>query len=314
MTGAPLPPGADCVVRFEDTDEYERRQRDIKKSNINVLYEEKTGANIRMAGADIPRGTLALSSGTVIGPGDNGVLAALGFNSIKVFRRPVVAIIATGEELASQKAFLHGYRIYNGNSYGLASQVVRCGGIPQILGIARDNKASIVARLRRGIEADVVITTGGISMGDYDLVKDVLAEMGRVIFWQVDMTPGKSMAFAIIQNIPHFALPGSPPANMISFEVLVRPAIQKMMGKSRLEPCLIEAIAEGPIENRRSNRRFVWVSLEKRDGYYFAIPTGSKVKGTLNSIPLAGGIAVISEETRKVEKGDMIKIIPLEWR
>ena len=100
MTGAPLPPGADCVVRFEDTDEYERRQNEINKSNISVLYEEKTGANVRMAGADIPRGTLAVSSGTVIGPGDNGVLAALGFNSVRVFRRPVVAVIATGEELA----------------------------------------------------------------------------------------------------------------------------------------------------------------------------------------------------------------------
>jgi molybdopterin molybdotransferase len=314
MTGAPLPPGADCVVRFEDTDEYERRQDHSKTLEIAIRREEKTGVNVKVAGEDIPRGTTLVSRGTSIGPGENGVLAALGYKKVKVFRRPVVAIIATGEELTHLGSFLRSSRIFNGNSYGLASQVVRSGGIPRILGIARDNKLSIITRLCQGVKADIVITTGGISMGDYDLVKDALAEIGKVIFWQIDMTPGKSVAFGMIQNKPHFALPGGPPANMISFEVLVRPAILKMMGKTQLNPSVFEAIAEEPIENRRSNRRFVWVSLEKRNGCFYASPTSLKVKGILNSIPLAEGIAVISEEVRRVERGDKLKIIPLDWR
>jgi len=314
MTGAPLPPDADCVVRFEDTDEYERRKNHNTTLKIAIKCGEKAGANVKRTGGDIPRNTIIVSKGTIIGPGENGVLAAMGFTKVKVFRKPLVAIIATGEELTSQGSLLRSSHIYNGNSYGLASQVVSSGGIPKILGIARDNKSSIITRLSQGIKADIVITTGGISMGDYDLVKDALSEIGKVIFWQIDMTPGKSVAFGMIQNKPHFALPGGPPANMISFEVLVRPAILKMMGRLALKPNVIVAIAEEPIENRRSNRRFVWVSLENRNGCFYASPTSLKVKGILNSIPLAKGLAVISEEVKRVEKGDTLKIIPLEWR
>jgi molybdopterin molybdotransferase len=316
MTGAPLPPGADCVVQFEDTDEAlrDRNETGAGRTEIGIQKEEKTGANILPAGGQIPKGSSVIARGRIVGPGEINLLASLGQTRVKVVRRPVAAIIATGQELVSPGRTLVKPQIYVGNSSAIAAQVVKCGGIPRILGIARDNKASIIAKIRRASSADLIITTGGVSRGDRDLVKDILATLGTVVFRQVGMTPGEYSTFALIEpHIPHFALSGNPPASLIAFEVLVRPALLKMLGRKDLDPPLIEATLEEPLRNERALRRFIWATLEVREGLCYARPTGSRTQGALNSIAMAEGLAILPETQTRAERGDKIQVRPLNW-
>jgi molybdopterin molybdotransferase len=319
-----MPEGANCVVGFENTDE-EIRKRNAKKMSgyeIGIQKEEKEGANIRRSGDQITRGSLVIPEGISMGPAELGILASLGRTCVNVIRRPVAAIIATGEELAMPGRPLTAPQIYNGNSFNIAAQVLNCGGIPKILGIARDNKRSLISKIRRGWDADMIITTGGVSSGDHDLVKDILNEMGELIFWQVHMTPGKSFSFALVRkqvsgspvvNIPHFALTGNPTASMINFEVLVRPAIHKMAGHVGLKARIVDAVMEASIDNAKSTRRFVWVSIKENNSIYYAAPTSSQVRGAITSIRLADGLAIVPENIRRVEKGEKLKVLLLNW-
>ena len=197
MTGAPLPKGADSVVGFEDTDEAQRKESSEK---VGVLSEIGAGVDIRRAGEDISRGSMVLSKGVVLRPAEIGVLASLGRAKIAVTRRPVVAILATGDELVDINQPLPEGKLYNSNTYSVAALILRYGGIPQILGTVSDSEDSLVARFRQGLDADMLITTGGVSVGDYDVVKDVLAAEGEIAFWKVRMKPGKPVAFGKIKG------------------------------------------------------------------------------------------------------------------
>jgi len=320
MTGAPVPQGANSVVRFEDTDEI---SRPIPSSDIGILRTVEPGLNIRRAGEDITEGGLILRSGTVIRPSEVGVLASLGLSRVKVIRRPQVAVLATGDELIDIGEPLPAGRIYNSNSYGLAAQVERYGGIPRILGIARDSEDSLVARLRHGLESDMLITSGGVSVGDYDVVKDVLAKQGEIAFWTVRMKPGKPLAFGMIRgvsradterNIPHLGLPGNPVSSMITFELFVRPAILKMMGKKNLAKTTIEAVIEDSVVNSDGRRIFARAVVEKRGGQYFARLTGPQGSGILTSMALANGLAIIPEDKTRVVAGERVRVMMLDWR
>jgi molybdopterin molybdotransferase len=194
----------------------------------------------------------------------------------------VAAIIATGEELVKPGKSLECTQLYDSSAFSIAAQVLRCGGIPHIIGIAKDTRSSIISKIRRGMKADLIVSSGGVSSGDYDLMKGVLAEMGQVLFEQVKMVPGKSVVFALIRKmdqdgqrgtLPFFALPGNPPANMISFEVLVRPAIVKMQGKSNWSSRMIEAVMEDSLDNPMPARRFAWVKVNRRGNGYSAALT-----------------------------------------
>jgi molybdopterin molybdotransferase len=287
------------------------------------LRPELAGANIGPAGEKIGRDNLGVSRGTVLGPAEIGVLAALGLTRIKVIRRPVAAIIATGEELIAPGKPPADAKIYAGSSFALASQVLRCGAVPKIVGIARDNRLALITKIHRGMKADLVITTGGVSMGDRDLVKEILSEFGEVFYEGIKMAPGKSCAFALLNStksggnlkrVPHFALAGNPTASMIGFEALVRPAIRKMMGYSNPGPDTVEAIVKSRIKSRPGATRFIWVSVEKRNGVCYASPTSDDPRGMLVSLIPADGIAVIGENTLHVEKGDKLPVILLDWR
>jgi len=324
MTGAPVPEGADCVVKFEDTDEAERRGNNSGRipEVIGIRQEEKAGGNIRRAGINIDKGTLGLPESMPIGPAEINLVASLGHSRMKVIRRPVIAIIATGEELVSLGKMLSAGKVYNGNIYSIAAQVQRCGGIPRLLGIARDNRSSLMAKIRRGMEADAIITIGGVSMGDYDLVKDVLSDVGEIVFWKVRMAPGKSFAFGLlhkrnrndeVENIPHFALTGNPTAAMINFEVLVQPAILKMLGRTGQSMPIFEAFMEEPIENKKSARLFVWVKIEEHNGLHYARLSSSRDTGILPSIASANGLAIVPEEKTHIEKGDKLRVMMLNW-
>jgi len=320
MTGAPVPGGADSVIRFEDTDEAQRRSPD--KDEIGILCEVKPGLNIRRAGEDIARGTVVLRKGTVLRPAEIGVLASLGMSTVKVIRRPVVAILATGNELVDIDRPLPAGKIYNSNTYSVAALVRRYGGIPRILGIALDSEDSLLAKLRQGLDADMLITSGGVSAGDYDMVKDVLASEGEITFWTVRMKPGKPLAFGTLKGmdregsprrIPHLGFPGNPVSSMVTFELFARPAMLKMMGKKNLTKPMVEAVLEEPVANTDGRRVYVRAIVTRRDGQYYASLTGPQGSGILTSMSLANGLVIVPEDTAGAKAGEKVKVLLLGW-
>lgn len=315
MTGAPLPVGADAVVRFEDTDE-NVRLRDA--AEIGILSPPVPAGNIRLAGEDVARGARVLAQGTVIKPAHVGVLASLGKATTSVIRRPVVAILATGNELVEIGQPLPPGKIYNSNSYGVAALVQRYGGIPCVLGIAPDREDLLVSSIRRALDKDMLITTGGVSLGDYDVVKDVLAKEGQINFWTVRMKPGKPMAFGTIRgangkSVPHLGLPGNPVSTMITFELFARPAILKMMGINKYERPIIEAEIDDHVENEDRRRVYARVIVSRRNGRYYARTTGPQGSAILTSMSLANGLAIIPEDNPGVNPGDNVQVLMIDW-
>ena len=320
MTGAPVPGGADSVIRFEDTDEAQRRSPD--KDEIGILCEVKPGLNIRRAGEDIARGTVVLRKGTVLRPAEIGVLASLGMSTVKVIRRPVVAILATGNELVDIDRPLPAGKIYNSNTYSVAALVRRYGGIPRILGIALDSEDSLLAKLRQGLDADMLITSGGVSAGDYDMVKDVLASEGEITFWTVRMKPGKPLAFGTLKGmdregsprrIPHLGFPGNPVSSMVTFELFARPAMLKMMGKKNLAKPVVEAVLAEPVVNTDGRRIYIRAIVTKHNGQYHARITGPQGSGILTSMSLANGLVIVPEDKPGVKAGDKVQVMMLDW-
>ncbi len=318
MTGAPVPKGADTVVQFERTDEGKNKDN----TKVGVLEEIRPDLNIRKAGEDIARGSIALSKGTVIRPSEIGLMASLGYSKVKVIRRPVVAVLSTGNELVELDNPLPEGKIYDSNAYSIASLVKKYGGIPKILGIARDDETELVSKLKQAQDADMLLTTGGVSMGDYDMVKDIIARDGKMVFWQVRVKPGKPLAFGKIKgrdkngkakSIPHLGLPGNPVSCMVSFELFVRPALLKMMGKKNIAKPIVEAILEDSVQNDAGRRLYNRAIVAKRDGHYYARLTGSQSSGILKSMALANGLVLIPEERKKVNKGETVQALMLDW-
>jgi len=317
MTGAPLPQGADAVVPFEDTDEVARKASHRDLSQIGILCEVREGTNIRRKGEDIAKGSLVLKKGTVLRPSETGVLASLGHPAVAVIRRPIVSILATGDELTDIDQPLPAGKIYNSNTYTIAAEVRRYGGIAKILGIGRDSVRSLEQKIDEGLDSDMLITSGGVSKGDYDVVKDVLAKCGEITLQTVCMKPGKPLAFGMIgkgsRKISHLGLPGNPVSSMVTFEQFARPAILKMMGKSNLAKPSIRVIVEDDIVNTDMRRLFARVTVAKRNGKYYARVTGPQGSGILTSMVKANGLAVIPENTKRVKKGDIVEVQMLDW-
>lgn len=324
MTGAPVPRGADTVVPFEDTDEKAQGLSATGKrlERVAVRREASQGANIRAAGEDIRKGQLVLERGTVLRPAEIGVLASLGHTTAHVIRRPVVAVLATGDELVSIGEPLPLGKIYNSNSYSVAALVQRYGGLPKVLGIARDTMDDLEEKIESGLDADILITSAGVSTGEYDVVKDVLAAHGEIGFWQVRMQPGRPLAAGVFRRrengeermVPHLGLPGNPVGAMIAFELFGRPALLKMMGKTNFDKPIIEAVLEGGrIRNGDGRRRFGRVRVAQRGGTYYARLTGSQGSGILTSMAMANGLAICPEEKAMVEDGDLVQVMMLDW-
>ncbi len=318
MTGAPLPPGADVVVPFEATDEVDRRRASLPGAEVGIRCGLPEGSNVRRSGEDIAKGQLAVMWGSVLRPSELGVLASLGNAMASVIRRPVVGILATGDEVLDVNESLLPGRVYNSNSYSLAAQVLSCGGIPRLLGVAADNIEQLSVALQSGLDCDMLITSGGVSLGDYDMVKQVLASEGDISFWTVRMKPGKPLAFGTFQRdngkrVPHLGLPGNPVSSMITFEVFARPAIAKMMGKRHLAKPSIFAIMEDSIQNSDGRRIFARVMVSKREGKYFASLTGTQGSGVLTSMAKADGLAIIPETTSEVRPGTTVEVMLLDW-
>jgi len=318
MTGAPVPGGADTIVPFEDTDEVRRREEGLELREIGILHAPKLGSHVRPAGEDIKKGEVVLKKGSVVRPAEVGVLASLGMGTVKVIRRPVVAILATGDELLSAGEPLEPAKIYDSNSYSLAASVIRCGGIPKVLGIARDNLEDMNRKLSEGTDSDFLITSAGVSGGDYDIVKDVLMERGEISFWSVRMRPAKPLAFGAIRGpggraLPHMGLPGNPVSAMVAFEEFGRPAILKMLGRNRTVKPVIDAVLEGPIHNYDGRRVYARVDVTKRNGTYYANPTGPQGSNILTSMSKANGLAICPEDIQEMSAKQMVKVKMFDW-
>ena len=321
MTGAPVPRGADAVVPFEETDESGRKaptaMRRIDEA-VRILAETGVGSNIRRAGEDIREGQRVLAKGVVLRPAEVGLLASIGRTTVKVVRRPVVAVLSTGDELVEVGQPLPPGRIYDSNVYSLAALIDRYGGIPKVLGIAPDTVEALVAKIHQGLDADMLLTSAGVSRGDYDMVKDVLAREGEIDFWTAAMKPGKPLAFGFFRSgqrrIPHIGLPGNPVSSMVSFELFARPAILKMMGKTHWQKPTIRAIAKERIVNRDDPRRyFARCVVTQEGGRYYASLTGPQGSGILSSMAAANALTVIPEDVDVVEPGEEITVMMLDW-
>jgi molybdopterin molybdotransferase len=317
MTGAPVPKGADAVVQFEETDEEKRKSAGKPLNEIGILRQVEKGTNIRVAGEDIASGSLVLNVGMVLRPQEIGVLASLGREVVRVIRRPVVAILATGDELVDIKDPLPPGKIYNSNTYSVAAQVIRYGGVPKILGIAKDNIEALEDKIKQARDADLLITSAGVSVGEYDVVKNVLARLGEVTFWTVRMKPGKPLAFGVLRlgkkRIPHLGLPGNPVSSMIAFEQFARPAILKLLGKKDYAKPTIQAKSESRVDNKDRRRIFARVRVTKREGQFFARLVGPQGSGILTSMAQANGLMIVPEDKPGIEVGDEVQVQMLDW-
>jgi len=245
------------------------------------------------------------------------MLASLGHKDVLVARRPRVAILATGDELVEIDAPLAPGKIRNANSYSNAAQVVKWGGIPHMLGIARDRVEELTERIRAGLAqgVDLFLTSGGVSVGDFDLVKDVLAAEGEINFWRVRMKPGKPLAFGHIGGVPVLGLPGNPVSVMVSFEMFVRPAILKMMGRKELMRPVVEATLMDEVPHKDSRRHYLRVRVEKDEqaaGEYHAYLTGGQGSGILSSMVKANALAIVPEEWTHAPAGARVQAILLD--
>jgi len=310
MTGATLPRGADSVVPFEDTDETQRTERPLRQ--IGLLKAIEKGKYVRFAGENIARGHLALSKGSVMRPAQVGVLASLGMKTVKVIRRPTVAILATGDELVEPGQPLPKGQIYSSNSYSAAAQVIRYGGVPRLMGIARDNEEDLDRKVQEALSSDMLLTIGGVSMGDYDLVKDIMSKQGKISFWKVRMKPGKPLVFGTIKDIPHLGLPGNPVSSMITFELFACPAMLKMMGKTNLSRPTVDVIIENAAKNSDGRRVFLRAIVRKENGRLYAKTTGPQGSGILTSMSMANALVIVPEDVAAVKAGDAVKAIMLD--
>jgi molybdopterin molybdotransferase len=306
MTGAPIPDGADAIVRVEETELIDDR-------HIKVFVEVEPTRDMRMAGEDIKKGAVVLEKGRTVRSPDIGLLASIQRSFITVYRRPVVAILSTGDELVDIDEPLVKGKIVNSNGYSLAAQVLECGGIPVQSGIARDTKEDLEEKLSQGLHADVLISSGGVSVGDYDFVKQVLKSLGAEMqFWRAAMKPGSPMAFGIMRGKPAFGLPGNPVSAMVTFELFVRPALLKMSGHKKIFRPLLRAISEEDIKTTRGKRHFIRVMLSVQQGRYYASTTGPQGSGILRSMSLSHGLAVVPETQDLVKAGEEVLVIPLD--
>lgn len=301
MTGAPIPDGADAVVRMEDT------QKDGQ--HVKIFAEAKKRQDIRRAGEDVFTGELVIARGKVIKPADVGMLASLGRSFVSVFQRPLVAVLATGDELVDIDGNPSPWQIISSNSYSTTAQIIECGGIPLHIGIARDNKEDLIAKFKDAFRADIIISSGGVSVGDYDLVKDIMSEVGNMMqFWQVAMRPGKPLAFGFMRGIPVFGLPGNPVSSMISFEQFVRPSILKMMGHTNIFRKTLKAVSKENIDKKKGVMHFIRARVELENGVYTVSTTGEQGSGILKSMVGANCLVVIPETVGFVKAGEVVSV------
>lgn len=301
MTGAPVPDGADTVVRVEFTESSDQ--------TVRIFQPEPKGANIRPKGEDVKEGECIIPKGTTLRPAEIGMLAILAKSFVFVHQRPRVAILSTGDELADLDEKFDEHKIVNSNSYGIAAAVQEAGGIPVLLGIAKDTPESLKEKIAQGLGCDIIVLSGGVSMGDYDFTKVVFSELGADMhFWKLAIRPGQPLAFGKIQGKLAFGLPGNPVSSMVTFEQLVRLAIRKMGGHRHLKRPTVEAVFKETFSKHPDRRHFLRGILAHEDGQLTVRTTGPQGSGILTSMVKANGLIDVPEEIEHLKPGDAVKV------
>jgi len=318
MTGAPMPPGANAVVRFEDTSEA-RSVAGLAENEVAIFQPVAEMDNVRPAGEDVRPGQTVLKAGRRLRPQEIGLLASIGQAEVPVYKIPRIAILATGDELVGLDEPLTPGKIRNSNEYTQAALVQSYGAEPLMLGVARDTRQDLIAKIRAGLaqNVDLFLTSAGVSVGDYDMVKHVLASEGEMHFWQVAIKPGKPLAFGSIAGVPIIGLPGNPVAAMIAFEVFARPAILKLSGRTNWHPPIMQAVLQEEIHN--SGRRHYMRAYLYRCGNEYCVTTrGSGVQvqgsGILSSLVWANALVVVPNQVARLAAGALVEVWLLDWR
>ena len=305
FTGAPLPQGADTVIRQEDTAE-------SSDGRVTIRNTRDARKNIRHRGEDIRKGAVALSRGTALGPAQLGVLASIAADQPLVHRRPRVAFMGSGDEIVDldqKDAILAGTKIATSNSYTLDALIRRSGAEPLNLGVARDTKKSLREHLRGAAGADLLVTTAGVSVGEHDLVRDVLQELGGELkLWRIAMRPGAPVGFGILAGAPWIGLPGNPVSTMVTFELFVRPAIRRLLGHALPFRRTVSVVVAEPITLGPRLRHFLRAIVE--DGE--ARLTGPQGSGILTSMTRANALLIVPAEMHTVPVGTRLEALILD--
>ena len=301
MTGAPIPQGADAVLMQEDTDK--------NGSGIFVNDKAEVGENIRLAGEDVKVGDVVIRKGVAITPSQIGMMAVVGRSNIYVSQQPTVAILSTGDEIIELDGHPTGPCIYNSNGYMLAAQIRSAGGIPCYLGVAKDDEKDLMEKFDWALKCDIVVSSGGVSVGDYDLVKATLEKMGNeMAFWKVAMKPGKPLAFGKIGEVPIFGLPGNPVSSFVSFEQFARPAIKKMMGAKEILPRTVQAKLTRTIHKKTGRLQFMSAVVSWDSGETTVTPAEEQGSGILKSTVNANGLLVFPLEKDEIKNGELVTV------
>ncbi len=286
MTGAMMPEGADAVVMQEVTES--------EGEQVTIFEGVEPDENVRFTGESVKQGDLVMSQGKLIRPQEIAMFASLNRSEVAVYKRPKVAVVSTGDELTPLGEPLAAGKIRDSNRYGICAQIEEAGCDPVDMGIARDDEAETERKFRKALEgADALITSGGVSVGEFDVVKTVLSKLGEINFWRVAMKPGKPQAYGIADGKPIFGLPGNPVSSLVVFELFVRPALLKMAGHSELLRPTFKAVLEEEISNKDGRVSFMRSVITSQDGKHYAKTTGPQGSGILHSLVLANGFIVI---------------------
>jgi len=296
FTGAPLPAGADAVQLQERVERVGDRLR--------LREAVAPGANVRRRGSDVARGALALPAQSEIGPGEIALLASLEHASVRVFRKPTVAIICTGDELRDLGEPPRPGAIINSNAYALSAQVSAAGGEPVLLPRARDTREDVARAVRAALSEDVVVLSGGVSVGDYDVVRAGLADAGVTLgFWNVRMKPGKPVSFAQHAGVPVLGLPGNPVSTWVTFELFVRPGLRRMLGDPAPQRPRVEVTLASALRHSPGRVEFARAKLSRRDGQLLAVPLASQSSGALSSMINVDALLEIPAEAADLAAG-----------
>ena len=301
MTGAPVPLGADAVIKIEDTEPTE--------THVKIFSHAELGSHIREEGEDITKGECLIPHGTTIRPSEIGILAMMAKPLIFVHQRPRVAILSTGDELMDLDERFNENKITNSNGYAFAAQVREAGGIPVVIGISKDRPGALKEKILEAGNADILVISGGVSMGDYDFTKIVLSELGENVHaWRLAIKPGQPVTFGTIRRTLCFGLPGNPVSSMVTFEQLVRPSIIKLSGHSNLFRLTLQAIFQETFSKRPDRRHFLRGIVRIEDGILTARTTGEQGSGILTSMLKANALIDVPESVEQLRPGDTVSV------
>lgn len=303
MTGALIPDGADTVAHVEITD--------AGSAVVRVFRPLASGTNVRRRGEDMTRGSLVLAGGARIRPAEVGVLASAQKSMVTVARRPTVAIISTGDEIVDVDGALELGKVINSNSYSLAALASAAGAIPRMIGIVPDTREATIAAIESALESDFLVSSGGVSVGAYDFVREALDALGaETSFWQVSMKPGKPVVLSTLRDRLYFGLPGNPVSCMVSFHLFIIPALRKAMGElGDLLPPAVDVRLGGPLRSRGDRRTYQRVRVVAAGGELVAVPMTAQGSGVSTSMVEANGLAIVEEGVTRIDEGAMVRTV-----